>query len=169
MIRRGKRPRAPRATFTLSRSGMNVLIVSSIGGHLTEVMRIAPLLARHRVALVVNDHAALPSFPFAAVYRVAHAERDWRVLLNLAEAARIFDAEQPQVLLSAGAGPAIPFAVVARLFTNCRVVYLESASAVTEPTLTGRLMVPLAHDFFYQWPSLEKYFPNGTLSRVVFP
>jgi beta-1,4-N-acetylglucosaminyltransferase len=148
---------------------MNVLIVSSIGGHLTEVMRLAPLFAHHRVALVVNDHAALPPFPFAAVYRVAHAERDWRVVLNLAEAARIFDAERPQVLLSAGAGPAVPFAIVARLFTNCRVVYLESASAVTGPTLTGRLMYPIAHDFFFQWPSLKRFFPRGDLARVVFP
>jgi beta-1,4-N-acetylglucosaminyltransferase len=148
---------------------MNVLIVSSIGGHLTEVMRLAPVFTGHRVALVVNDHAPLPPFPFAAVYRVAHAERDWRVLLNLSEAARIFEAERPQVLLSAGAGPAVPFAIVARLFTNCRVVYLESASAVTAPTLTGRLMYPLAHDFFFQWPSLKKYFPKGDLARVVFP
>jgi beta-1,4-N-acetylglucosaminyltransferase len=148
---------------------MKVLIVSSVGGHLTEVMLLAPLLVGHDVALVVNDEAALPDFQFSAVYRIAHAERDWKVALNLAEAAQIFAAEQPDVLVSAGAGPAVPFAFVARLLGGCRVLYLESAAAVTRPTLTGRLMYPLAHDFFFQWPELESFFPKGHLARVVFP
>jgi beta-1,4-N-acetylglucosaminyltransferase len=148
---------------------MKVLVVSSVGGHLTEVMLLAPLFVGHDVALVVNDEAALPDFPFSAVYRVAHAERDWRVLVNLAEAAQIFAAEQPDVLVSAGAGPVVPFALVARLFRGCRILYLESAAAVTRPTLTGRLMYPLAHDFFFQWPALATFFPQGRLARVVFP
>jgi beta-1,4-N-acetylglucosaminyltransferase len=148
---------------------MKVLIVSSIGGHLTEVMRLAPILREHRVVLVVNDEAALPDFPFAAVYQIVHAERDWRVLVNVAEAAQILDAERPDVILSAGAGPAIPFALVARLLSNCRVVYLESAAAVSRPTLTGRLMYPLAHAFFYQWSKLAAFFPRGRLATVVFP
>jgi UDP-N-acetylglucosamine:LPS N-acetylglucosamine transferase len=148
---------------------MKVLVVSSVGGHLTEIMLLAPLFAGHDVALVVNDEAALPDYPFTAVYQVVHAVRDWRVIQNLAEAAAIFEAERPDVLISAGAGPAVPFAIVARLLSRCRVVYLESASAVVNPTLTGRLMVPLAHDFFYQWPGMKAFFPRGTLTRVVFP
>lgn len=149
---------------------MKVLIVSSVGGHLTEVMRLAPVLAGHEVTLVVNDEsAAIPDYPFARVYSVVHAERDLRVAQNFVEAAAILEREEPDVLLSAGAGPAVPFAVMARLFSRCRVVYLESAAAVTSPTLTGRLMYRLAHDFFYQWPSLEVFFPRGSLARVVFP
>jgi len=147
---------------------MKLLIVSSVGGHLTEVMHLAPILQDLEVVLVVNDEAALPDFPFQRVYRIAHAERDWRVLLNTAEAAQILRAERPDVLLSTGAGPAVPFALVARLFTPCRVVYLESASAVTKPTLTGRLIYPLAHDFFYQWPSLARFFPKARLARILF-
>lgn len=144
-----------------------IVIVSSVGGHLTEIMRLAPLLATHEVVLVINDAVELPDFAFARVYRIAHAERDWRVLLNFAEAARILREERPDVLVSAGAGPVVPFAIVAHLL-GARVVYIESAAAVTRPTLTGRLMYPLADDFFYQWPGLARTFPRGRHLPLLF-
>jgi beta-1,4-N-acetylglucosaminyltransferase len=150
------------------RPKLKILVVSSVGGHLTEVMQLSPIFEAYEVVLVVNDVAELPTFPFSAVYQIAHAERDLRVIVNLAEAARILVHERPDVVVSAGAGPAVPFAAVARWLFGCRVVYLESAAAIRKPTLTGRLMYRIAHDFFYQWPALKRYFPNGHLAPVVF-
>jgi beta-1,4-N-acetylglucosaminyltransferase len=147
---------------------MRILVVSSVGGHLTEVMQLAPSFEGHEVVLVVNDRAELPAYPFARVYRIAHAERDWRVFLNFAEAARILRRENPDVVVSTGAGPAVPFAVVARALVGSRVVFVESAAAVTRPTWTGRLVYPIAHDFFYQWPALGRFFPRGRLARLMF-
>ena len=147
---------------------MRILLVSSVGGHLTELMQLRSVLDGHHVALVVNDEAALPDFPFGAVYRIAHAERDWRVLLNMAEAARILQAEQPDIVLSMGAGPAVPFAVVARALTGAKIIFVESAAAVRRPTMTGRLIYPLAHRFFFQWPALKRVFRKGELAQVLF-
>ena len=147
---------------------LRIVVVSSVGGHLTEVMQLAPILEGHETVLVVNDAAELPSFPFARVYRIAHADRDWRVLCNFAESARILLHEEPDVVVSAGAGPAVPFSAVARWLFGCRIVYLESAAAIRRPTLTGRLMYRIAHDFFYQWPQLKRFFPAGHLAPVVF-
>jgi UDP-N-acetylglucosamine:LPS N-acetylglucosamine transferase len=148
---------------------VKILVVSSVGGHLTEIMQLAPVLRDHEVTLVVNDEAQLPDFPFRRVYRIAHAERDWRVLYNLLEAAVIVHEEQPDVVLSAGAGPAVPVALVAKLFAHARVVFIESAAAVVRPTLTGRMMYPLADEFFYQWPALAAHYPRGELVRLVIP
>ncbi len=146
---------------------MRVLLVSSVGGHLTELMELAPVLREHEVILVVNDDVQLPNFPFARVYRIAHAERDWRVLLNLAEAARILAEERPEIIVSAGAGPAVPVALIGKLTIGARVVFIESAAAVTRPTLTGRLMYALSDRFFFQWPGLVRYFPRGELAKLV--
>jgi beta-1,4-N-acetylglucosaminyltransferase len=150
------------------RRSLKIVIVSSVGGHLTEVMQLAPIFHDHEVVLVVNDAAELPAFPFARVYQIAHAERDLRVVVNFAEAARILLHERPDVVVSAGAGPAVPFAIVARWLFGCRVIYVESAAAIRKPTLTGRLMYKIAHDFFYQWPGLERFFPRGRFAPVVF-
>jgi UDP-N-acetylglucosamine:LPS N-acetylglucosamine transferase len=148
---------------------LKVLAVSSVGGHLSELMQVLPCLGKVRVSLVINDRADLPNYPFDRVYQIRHAERDLLVLVNLAEAARILLDERPDVIVSTGAGPVVPFAVLARLFSTARIVYVETAAAVTDPTLTGRLMYPFAHDFFYQWPALARRFPKGTLRNFMFP
>jgi beta-1,4-N-acetylglucosaminyltransferase len=147
---------------------VKVLIVSSVGGHLTEIMHLAPVLAGHEVVLVLNDEAALPDFPFKRVYRIAHAERDVRVLLNFLEGARILREEDPDIVLSAGAGPAVPVGLLARIATRARVIFVESAAAVARPTLTGRLMHPIAHAFFYQWGSVARFFPRAEKASVHF-
>jgi UDP-N-acetylglucosamine:LPS N-acetylglucosamine transferase len=147
---------------------LRVLVVTSVGGHLTEVMQLAPALRQHRVTLVVNDAAAIPEFPFHAVYRISHAERDWRVLYNFAEAARILREELPDVVVSMGAGPAVPFAIVGRYLVGSRILFVETAAAVRKPTLTGRLLYPIADRFFYQWPEMKVHFPRSEQVHVLF-
>ena len=56
---------------------------------------------------------------------------------------------------------AVPFALVGRFLFGCRVVFVETITCINQPSLTGRIMYRLAHDFFYQWKSLENYFPRG--------
>jgi beta-1,4-N-acetylglucosaminyltransferase len=147
---------------------MRVLLVCSVGGHLTEAMQLAPLLQAHRVSLVVNDKVALPDFPFENVYHICHAERDLRVAYNIVEAARIMAFERPDVIVSTGAGLAVPFALLARVTRQSRFLFVESAAAVTHPTLTGRIVCPLADRFFYQWPQLWRHFPRGERASVLF-
>jgi UDP-N-acetylglucosamine:LPS N-acetylglucosamine transferase len=147
---------------------LKILVVSSVGGHLTEIMQLAPIFEGHEVVLVLNDQATLPDFPFARVYRIVHAERDARVLYNFLEAARILREEDPDLVVSAGAGPAVPLALLARIGTRARIVFVESAAAIERPTLTGRLMYPIAHHFFYQWSSLARFFPRAEKASIHF-
>jgi UDP-N-acetylglucosamine:LPS N-acetylglucosamine transferase len=154
-------------TRIVSEDALRILIVSSVGGHLTELMLLRAVLEPHEVVLVVNDAVDLPPFPFARVHRIAHAERDWRVLQNMGEAARILTSERPDAMLSAGAGCVVPFALWARAI-GIRVVYIESASAVTTPTLTGRLMYRLADRFFIQSDELRAVFPKAQLVPIAF-
>jgi hypothetical protein len=71
------------------------------------------------------------------------------------------------VILSTGAGPVVPFAIVGRLFFGTRVVFVETLTRVHAPSLTGRIMYRLAHDFFYQWESLRRFFPRGTFGGPI--
>lgn len=140
---------------------MKICIVSSCGGHLTEVRCLKPAYAEHAHFYVLNDKALLPSDMEGRTLFITHAERDWRVLKNLWEAIRILARERPQVILSTGAGPAVPFALIGRLFFRTHVVFVETITRVDRPSLTGRLMYRLAHDFFYQWEGLSRWFPKG--------
>jgi len=140
---------------------MKVCIVSSCGGHLTEVRALKSAYSTYEHFYVVNDQIRLPPDMLGKTYFIAHSERDWRLLQNLWEAWRILRRERPHVILSTGAGPAVPFALVGRLLFRTHVVFVETVARIEKPSLTGRIMYWLAHDFYYQWATLRRFFPRG--------
>jgi len=139
-----------------------ICIVSSCGGHLTEVRCLLPAYFDYDHFYVLNDQALLPPDMVGKTWFIAHSERDWKFLLNLWEAYLILWRERPTVILSTGAGPVVPFALVGRLFFGTRVVFVETITRIHRPSMTGRIMYRLAHEFFYQWESLRLFFPKGT-------
>jgi beta-1,4-N-acetylglucosaminyltransferase len=147
---------------------LRVGVVSSVGGHLSEVLELLPELLPHELFFVLNDEAPwrreLESF---RRYRIVHAERDARLLINLVEAARILRRERPDVLISMGASPAVPFFGLGRLL-GVRTIFIESFAAVEKPTLTGRLLHGVAHHFFVQWPELLKVLPRARYVGPIF-
>ena len=147
---------------------MKVCIVSSCGGHLTEVRQLRSAYDGHEHFYVLNDRAELPDDMIGRTHYIRHSERDWLFLVNLWEAARILIRERPDVILSTGAGPVVPFALIARLLPGMRIIFIETAARITEPSMTGRIMYRLAHRFYYQWRSLAPHFPRGFYGGLVF-
>ena len=138
---------------------LRVALVSSVGGHLAELLELESAFVGHACLWVLNDASpVLP--PDREHVRVSHAERDWRVVWNLFEFAALFARERPDVMVSMGAGPAVPAAVVARLM-GIPVIYIEPSSAVSAPTLTGRLMRLLTPRRYVQWPGLVQKLPGS--------
>lgn len=146
---------------------MKICIVSSVGGHLTEVRQLQPAYAAYDHFYVLNDQALLPPDMVGNTYTIAHSERDWRFFLNLWEAYRILRRERPNVIISTGAGPVVPFALVGRTLFGVKVIFVETITKIHEPSLTGRIMRYLANHLFYQWESLRSFFPKGEFSGPV--
>lgn len=136
-------------------------VISSCGGHLTEVRDLLPPDADLEYFFVINDRTKALDGTGFRTYFVSHSERDWKFGLNLIEAWRILRRERPAMLISTGAGVIVPFAIIGRLFLGTRVVFVETITRLSEPSLTARLMYVLAHDFYFQWESLKRYFPKG--------
>jgi len=141
---------------------MKVCIVSSCGGHLAEARCLKPAFEADEHFYVLDDKALLPADMADRTYFVTHSERDWKVLINFWEALKILRAERPQVILSTGAGIVVPFALVGRFLLGTRVIFIETLTRVRKPSLTGRIMYRLAHEFYYQWETLGPYFPKGS-------
>ncbi len=140
---------------------MKICIVSSCGGHLTEVRCLRSVYGVYEHFYVINQDIVVPEDMRKRTYFICHAERDWKVLLNLWEAWFILKKEKPDLILSTGAGPLVPFAVMGRLFFGTKVVFIESITRIKAPSLTGRIMRYLAHDVFFQWHQLRKFLPKG--------
>jgi len=148
------------------RAKMKICIVSSCGGHLTEVRALWSVFRKYIHFYVVNEQIHLPDDMQGRTYFIRHSERDWLFFVNLFEAFRILRKERPQLILSTGAGPVIPFAIIGALF-KIPAIFIEISTQVTKPSLSGRLMHYLAARLFYQWKSLESYFPKGTYGGLL--
>jgi beta-1,4-N-acetylglucosaminyltransferase len=145
---------------------MKICIVSSCGGHLTEVRLLKEAYQRTEHFYVLNDKAELSEDMKGRTYFIRHSERDWLLFMNIIEAWKILRKEKPDLILSTGAGPAVPFALVGKLL-RVPNIFIESFTRVRKPSLTGRIMYRLADRFFYQWASLGKFFPKGVYGGPV--
>lgn len=140
---------------------MKICIVSSCGGHLTEVRALKPAYEKYPHFYILNDKVLLPPNMLGKTFFVTHSERDLLFFMNLWEAFRVLWRERPQVILSTGAGPAVPFSLVGRYLFGCRIIFVETFTRVSSPSLTGRIMYHISHHFFYQRKRLKSYFPKG--------
>jgi len=140
---------------------VKICIVSSCGGHLTEVRAFKSLYFNFSHFYVINSRIILPEDMLPRTKFIKHSSRDFFFLIKLIEAFFILRRERPSIIFSTGASPVVPFALVGRLFFNCKVIFIESITRVVKPSLTGRIMYWLAHDFYYQSKDLVNYFPKG--------
>jgi beta-1,4-N-acetylglucosaminyltransferase len=74
---------------------------------------------------------------------------------NLLIAWRTLRTYRPDVVLSTGAGVAVPLFLVAKVLGR-RTVYVESLTRTESLSLSGRLTYPLADAFFVQWPTTTR-------------
>ena len=102
------------------------------------------------------------------VYAYGPTERNLGNLIrNALLAANVIKGLRPKVIVTTGAALAVPFAWVGRLF-GAQVVYIESVSRITEPSLALRLISPVANRVYVQWPELLDAVPTGRYLGGLF-
>jgi len=68
--------------------------------------------------------------------------------------------EKPDLIISTGAGVAIPTCFLGWLFRK-RVIFIEDWCRINKPSFSGRMIYPLANLFFVQWEQLLRYYPKA--------
>jgi UDP-N-acetylglucosamine:LPS N-acetylglucosamine transferase len=155
-----------------SERGIDLLLVCTAGGHLLQLWSLDAAWAGYRRAWVVASHGATDVASLLAdeIVHEAYgpAQRSLKNLVrNLVLAWRLIGRLQPAVLVTTGAAVAVPFAWIARL-RGTRVIYVESLARVTGPSLSCRLVAPVADRLYVQWPELRTRLPRATYAGTVF-
>jgi len=129
------------------------LMVCSSGGHLAQLVALRPWCASYRTRWVtfptadaldlLQDEDVVPA-AFPTTRNVPN------LLRNLMIAARLLRQERPDVIVSTGAGVAVPFFVLGWLM-GVPTVYLEVFDRLDSATLTGRLVRPFTDRMLVQW------------------
>ena len=139
----------------MSATRPRILLVASPGGHLQQLLALEPAwrdLPRRWATLASTDSRTLLEGEDVVLCHGPTHRNLRNAVRNLWLAWRTLRGFDADVVLSTGAALAVPFFVVGRL-TGRRCIYVESLTRVEGLALSGRLVYPLADDFFVQWPT----------------
>ena len=167
LLNDGHRPRRRRNSkrFRRANGQRRVLLASSSGGHLSQLYRLMPWLSEHQRHWVTFDTADANSLLTGELVTAANYPTT-RNIANLARntvlAWRLLRAERPDVIISTGAGVAVPFFWLARWF-GVATVYIEVFDRVDLSTMTGKLCEPVTDLFLLQWEEQEEQYRRGVV------
>ena len=153
-----------------SNAHIDVLLVCSTGGHLLQLVALRPAwkdFARTWITFDKSDARSLLAGE-RVVFAHGPTNRSVRNLIrNVPIAWRTISRSRPAVVLTTGAGLAVPFAWVGR-FYGARVVYVESFTRIQDVSLACKLISPVADRVYVQWPELIDRVPQARFRGTVF-
>jgi UDP-N-acetylglucosamine:LPS N-acetylglucosamine transferase len=142
---------------------IDVLLVCSAGGHLLQLVLMKDAWLGLRTAWVTHERDDSRSllrdeqvfFAWSPTTRnvpnlIRNTGLAWTLLRRL----------RPKVIVSTGAGVAVPFAWIGRLLGS-KVVYIESLARLESASLSCRLIRPVASRTYVQWSELVRSLPDA--------
>ena len=146
-----------------------ILLVASSGGHLVQLLTLREAYEGLPTVWVANDKPDARSLlaDERAHFLAGPFSRHPRSLLrNIVFAWRLVRRERPVAVLTTGADIAVPFAWIGRLH-GARVIYVESFTRIQTVSLSCKLIKPVAHEIYVQWPELLDLLPGARFAGAV--
>lgn len=142
---------------------MKICFVGSSGGHLTHLYMLKPFWKdKDRFWATFDKEDARSLLADERVYPVYYpSNRSIKALIiNSYRAIKILKKERPDVIISSGAAPAIPFFWIGKLM-GVKTVYIEVFDRIDRPTISGRLCYPVTDRFIVQWEEMKQVYPKA--------
>jgi UDP-N-acetylglucosamine:LPS N-acetylglucosamine transferase len=142
---------------------MKIAIVCSSGGHLYQMHILKSWWEKYDTFWVTfrkKDAETLLSNEkkYWAYYPTNRNIKN--LIRNLFIAWKILRKENPDIIVSDGAGVAVPFFWLGRLL-RIKTVFIEVYDRIDSPSLTGKLVYRFTDEFLLQWEEQKKFYPKG--------
>jgi beta-1,4-N-acetylglucosaminyltransferase len=137
---------------------VDVLLVCSPGGHALQLSLLRDAWAGYRTAWVTLEAEDTRTLLERETVVYAHGPTTRNLpnlVRNLGLAWKLLRRARPRVIVTTGAGIAVPFAWIGRLL-GARVVYIESFTRIESASLSGRMIAPVTDRLYVQWPELAQ-------------
>jgi UDP-N-acetylglucosamine transferase subunit ALG13 len=125
----------------------------------------------HDLFVVTHENARTQALPYRKYFLPNFSNKPYALSAYPTRILSILAKEKPSLVLSDGAEIAIPFLYFAKLI-GCRVAFIETYTRINQPTVTGRLIYPMADLFLVFWPELLSRYGRkarfwGSLFNIV--
>lgn len=155
-------------------SRKKVLFISSLGGHLTQLLQLKPLFEEYDYHIVTEKSVITKELQkrYEMSFLVYGARNYlfryiFKFSYNIFKSFYIFFRERPDVIVTTGAHTAVPMCYIAKLFGK-KVIFIESFAKTSTPTISGRLVYPIADLFIVQWKGMLKHYPKAVYGGSIY-
>ena len=148
---------------------INVLFISSTGGHFSELMQLKPLFNECNYHIVTEKTASNKNlkeqygkkFNFL-LYGTKKTPISYSFILfaNCFISLYIFLKVRPHIIVTTGTHTAGPMCCIA-IILGSKIIYIETFANRTTKTQTGSLLYFLADSFIVQWDEMLKVYPKA--------
>ena len=147
-----------------------VCLVGSSGGHLTHLYLLKPYWEKkERFWVTFGKEDAKSILEDEKMYECYFpTNRNIKNLIkNTFLAIKIIRKEKPKLIISSGAGVAVPFFYIGKIF-GAKTIFIEVFDRIDKPTMTGKLVYPVADIFIVQWEEMKKVYPKAINLGGIF-
>ncbi len=144
---------------------MKILLVCSSGGHFKALQQLVDFWQCHPHLWVTFRTATTEAALAQEQVLWAHSPTNRNLpnlMRNLWLAFQVIRTERPDLILSTGAGVAVPFLLLGKLF-RCKTVFIESVTRIQTLSLSARLVRPFLDILYVHWPQLQLRYPRAEL------
>lgn len=145
-------------------------LVGSSGGHLTHLYMLKPYWQdKERFWITFDKEDARSLLKGEVMYSCYYpTNRNLKNLIrNTFLAWKILKKEKPTLIISSGAAVAVPFFYLGKLL-GAMLVYIEVFDRIDKPTMTGKMVYPIADKFIVQWEEMKKVYPKAVNLGSIF-
>ena len=148
---------------------MKLLLVCNPGGHYSTMMGLKKFWSEYeREWVTYRKHDTLSLLDNEVVHWVVMQEARMfgRALFNFFRAILILKKSKPDLVISTGAGLAVPLIYASKLF-GIKTMYIESITRARNLSFSGRLVYHFVDDFYVQWPGHEQIYSKAKFRGIV--
>ena len=153
-----------------------VMFISSVGGHLTQLLELKDLFKKYNYVLItektdvtcdMNGNYNIEFLPYGS--RNQKYTYPFILLWSCIKSLFYFIKYNPNVIVTTGANTAAAMCCLGKLFGK-KVIYIESFAKRTSPTITGKMIYKLHAytTFVVQWESMLEFYPNAEYWGAIY-
>ena len=149
---------------------IKICLVGSSGGHLTHLYMLKPFWEDKERFWVTFDKEDANSLLTGEKMYPCHypTNRNIKNLIrNTFLAFRVLRREKPDLIISSGAAVAVPFFYIGKL-KGAKLIYIEVFDRIDKPTMTGKMVYPVADKFIVQWNEQKEVYPKAINLGSIF-
>ena len=149
---------------------MKECLVGSSGGHLTHLYMLKPFWKdKERFWVTFDKEDAQSILQGERMYSCYYpTNRSIKALVkNTIIAWKVLHKEKPELIISSGAAVAVPFFYLGKIM-GIKLIYIEVFDRIDKPTITGKIVYPIADRFIVQWEEQKKVYPKAINLGCIF-